>query len=165
VSNTPLRRHKTWVYEGGISTPLVMHWPAGIAAKGELRRNPGHVIDIVPTILDLVGVDSVAERAQERGDVTVAPPRPGKSLVPVLARDDTVPHEYLWWLHDRNRALRAGDWKIVADMGAPWELYDLSSDRAESRDLAASNPDKVNQLETVWDGLAAKFRRQAQITE
>jgi arylsulfatase len=161
VSNTPFRRHKTWVYEGGISTPLIVHWPAGIATRGELRRNPGHVIDITPTILDLTGVSA----SQANDSSPAAPPRPGKSLMPVFSRDDSVPHDYLWWLHEGNRALRAGNWKLVADKDAAWELYDLSADRVESHNLALENPDKVRELESEWNRLTEEFRKQATSSE
>lgn len=146
VSNTPFRRHKTWVHEGGISTPLIAYWPRGIALRGELRQTPGHVIDMVPTILDVVG----ANRA-ESWEGKPVPAAPGKSLRPLFAKDGTVAHDSLWWLHEGNRALRVGDWKIVASgKDSPWELYDLSQDRAESTDLAAAKPEKVRELAALW---------------
>ncbi len=145
AANTPFRRHKTWVHEGGITTPLIMHWPAGISAKGELRHTPGHFIDIVPTVLELAGVQKPKEWKGE-----VIPDAPGRSLVPAFAQDDIVPHESLWWLHEGNRAVRVGDWKLVASKGEPWELYDMKTDRAEQVNLAATMPDKVKELERVW---------------
>jgi arylsulfatase len=146
MCNTPFRRHKTWVHEGGISTPLIVHWPRGIAARGELRRTPGHVIDLVPTVLEVAG-----GRRPERWAGRPVPPPPGKSLVPLFARDGTVQHDSLWWLHEGNRALRAGNWKIVAaGKDSPWELYDLSSDRSESKGLAKDRPEKVRELAAAW---------------
>ncbi len=157
AANTPFRRHKTWVHEGGISTPLIVHWPKGIAARGELRRNPGHVIDIVPTVLEVTG----ARTPSTHGGVEV-PPAPGASLAPTLAQDNSVRHEYLWWLHEGNRAIRVGNWKLVAaGEDAPWELYDLSKDRAESHDLAAQNPDKVQELTATWQARLDEFRNLA----
>jgi arylsulfatase len=146
VANTPFRRHKTWTHEGGICTPLVAHWPKGIAARGELRHTPAHVIDVVPTILELLS----GKRFETwQGESVPAPP--GKSLVPALAKDVTVERDCLWWLHESNRAVRVGDWKLVASgAGAPWELYDLKSDRCEARNVAARHPDKVRELEAVW---------------
>jgi arylsulfatase len=146
LANTPFRRHKTWVHEGGISTPLIVHWPRGIAARGELRHTPGHVIDIAPTILEAAG-----GKRFETWEGQPVPTPPGKSLVPLFAKDGGVAHESLWWLHEGNRALRAGDWKIVAaGKDSPWELYDLSSDRSESRNLAAEQPEKVRELAALW---------------
>jgi arylsulfatase A-like enzyme len=143
--NTPHRRHKTWVHEGGISTPLIVHWPAGLKAKGELRTTPAHVIDIVPTVLELAGVQKPKD-----WQGTPIPAAPGRSLVPVLEKDQTLQRDGLWWLHEGNRAIRVGDWKLVASKDQPWELYNLSKDRAEQNNLAAKMPDKVKELEQVW---------------
>jgi arylsulfatase len=146
TANTPLRRHKTWVHEGGISTPLIAHWPKGISARGELRHNPGHLIDIVPTILELVG-----GKAPTKWKEQTVPPPPGKSLVSVFTKDNSISHDYLWWCHEGNRAVRVGDWKLVA-AGAkgPWELYDLKIDRGESHNLTDKLPEKAHELETIW---------------
>ena len=79
------------------------------------------------------------------------PPAPGKSLMPLFAKDGTVTHDSLWWLHEGNRALRVGDWKIVAaGKDSPWELYDFSSDRSETKNLAKERPEKVRELAAVW---------------
>lgn len=146
LCNTPFRRHKTWVHEGGISTPLVVSWPRGIAGKGELRHIPGHVIDVVPTVLELAG-ENFADTAGKRK----APPPPGRSLVPVFAKDSPIARDSLWWQHEGNRALRVGDWKIVAaGKESPWELYDLKSDRTETRNLAKEHPEKVKELAELW---------------
>ena len=150
--NTPFRRHKTWVHEGGSSTPLIVHWPKGIAAKNELRHTPGHVIDIVPTVLELAGVPLERESNGEW-----IPTAPGKSLVPALASDVTIQRECLWWLHEGNRAIRVGDWKLVAAKGTPWELYDLKSDRAEQNNLAARMPGKVKELDAAWQSQTDAF--------
>jgi arylsulfatase len=146
ASNTPFRRHKTWVHEGGISTPLIVHWPAGIAARGQLRKTPAHVIDIVPTILDIAGIDK-----PQTWNGQAIPPAPGKSLAPAFDQDIVIERDCLWWLHEGNRAVRVGDWKLVAAKGDPWELYDLRSDRAESNNLASAMPDKARQLAAIWD--------------
>ncbi len=150
--NTPHRRHKTWVHEGGISTPLIAHWPAGIQAKNELRHTPAHVIDIVPTVLELAGVQKPTEWKGEP-----IPPAPGKSLVPAFVKDETIVRDSLWWLHEDNRAVRVGDYKLVAAKGDPWELYDLRTDRAEQNNLAAQMPDKVKELEQVWQKQTDEF--------
>ena len=153
AANTPLRLHKSYVHEGGISTPLIVHWPRGIPARGELRHDPGHLIDLAPTILELAGGRwPVAYRGN------AAPIPPGKSLVPALAKDGSVTHDYLWWYHAKNRAIRVGDWKLVAVGKSPWELYDLAADRCESHNLAPEHPEKVKQLEQAWTARAEEFR-------
>jgi len=156
AANTPFRLHKSWVHEGGISTPLIVQWPDGVAARGELRHNPGHLIDLAPTILELAGA-----KWPETVHGHAVPPPPGKSLVPVFTHDDSVAHDYFWWFHDGNRAIRVGDWKLVADHKKPFELYDLSTDRCESHDLAAQHPDKVKELEEAWTRHMEEFRKLA----
>jgi arylsulfatase len=156
AANTPHRLHKSWVHEGGISTPLVVHWPQGIVARGELRHDPGHLIDLAPTILELAGGKWPQVLLEKTG--RPVPPPPGKSLVPALAKDGSVTRDYLWWYHIGNRAIRVGDWKLVAPAAAPWELYDLRSDRAESKNLAAEHPDKVKELQQAWTRHADEFR-------
>jgi arylsulfatase A-like enzyme len=146
AANTPFRRHKTWVHEGGISTPLIAHWPKGIAARGELRHDPAHLIDVVPTVLDVIG-----GKRFETWDGMPVPPAPGMSLVPAFTKDDAVTHEYLWWQHEGNPALRVGDWKIVAaGKDAAWELYNLKTDRAESVNLAAEDPERTRAMAEIW---------------
>jgi arylsulfatase A-like enzyme len=146
-SNTPFRRHKTWTHEGGISTPLLVSWPDGIAARGEFRRNPGHVIDIVPTLLELASAPTLAD----------APPAPGTSLVPAFAKDGAIQHEILWWFHDGHKAVRMADWKAVAPIGEPWELYNLANDRRESLDLAVPEAERLQELVAAWDQQLSDF--------
>ncbi len=157
--NTPFRRHKTWVHEGGISSPLIVHWPAGITAKNELRRTPAHVIDFVPTALELAGLRKPTDWKGEP-----LPPAPGRSLVPAFAKDQTIARESLWWLHEGHRAVRVDDWKLVAANGEPWELYDLKTDRAEQHNLAAKMPDKVRELEQTWQQQTDSFTELAKKT-
>ncbi len=152
AANTPFRRHKTWVHEGGISTPLIAHWPDGIKAKGELRHSTGHVIDIVPTILELAGV----EKPKVWKGVPI-PEAPGKSLASTFSKDRTIQRESIWWMHAGNRAIRQGNFKLVAAKGDPWALYDLSNDRAESNDLSKQMPDKAKSLENLWDQQTQSF--------
>jgi len=146
AANTPFRRHKTWVHEGGNSTPLLVHWPAGILARGQLRHTPAHVIDIAPTILEIAGIEKPTTWDNE-----LIPPAPGKSLVAAFQSDVKIEREFLWWLHEGNRAIRAGDWKLVAAKDDPWALYDLRTDRAESKNLVDLLPAKAQQLETLWN--------------
>ena len=152
ASNTPFRRHKTWVHEGGISTPLIAHWPAGIQTQGQLRRTVGHVIDVVPTVLELAGVERSAVVADAQ-----APASPGRSLVASFSEDGLDLHESVWWLHEGNRAIRMGQWKAVAAKGQPWELYNFETDRSEQSDLSKSEPDRLARLTDQWDAKTAEF--------
>ena len=155
AANTPLRLHKSWVHEGGISTPLILHWPQGIKAHGELRHDAGHLIDIPLTLLQLAGGEWPGQ-----WEGRPVPPKPGRSLVPVFAKDGSIRHDCLWWYHENNRAVRVGDWKLVSKgMEGPWELYDLKTDRCESNDLAAKNPAKVRELSEVWMRQADDFQK------
>ncbi|MCX8089645.1 MAG: arylsulfatase [Verrucomicrobiae bacterium] len=153
AANTPLRRHKTWAHEGGIATPLIVHWPAGLRARGQLRHDPVHLMDVAPTVLE------VARVIRPRLIAGVPPPPwPAKSLLPAFKRNGALRREFLWWLHEGHRALRAGHWKIVADANADWELYDLARDRGESRNLAAERPDTLRKLAALWEQHAAATR-------
>lgn len=152
VANTPFRRHKTWVHEGGISTPLVVHWPLGISARGELRHNPGHLIDLVPTILEVTGAKRFAT-----WDDRPTPTPPGKSLLPAFMVDGVVTHKDLWFEHEGNRAILVGDWKLVAAKNTPWELYDFAKDRTETKNLAAELPEKVLELAKKWQQRIDEF--------
>lgn len=147
--NTPFRKHKTWVHEGGISTPLIAHWPKGISARGELRDNPSHLIDLVPTMMELAELDHTP--------VLDGPKPPGKSLLPIFEKDNTVEHDFLWWSHERHHAIRVGDWKAVKTSKTDWELYDLAKDRTETNDLSKSMPDKLKALSTRWKRIEDEF--------
>jgi arylsulfatase len=156
LANAPFRRHKTWVHEGGIASPLIVHWPVGISARGELRHTPCHVIDLVPTITELViGASSDGQADQ----LTV--PLPGSSLVRCFATDPVGTDRSIWWFHEGNRALRHGRWKIVAAAGKPWELYDLALDRAEVRNLAQQFPAQVQTLVQDWEARLTRYQSDA----
>ncbi|MBS0202791.1 MAG: arylsulfatase [Planctomycetes bacterium] len=145
VSNTPFREYKHWVHEGGISTPLIVHWPAGITAKGELRQQPGHLIDIAATCADLAG----ATYPQD------ATPLAGRSLRPVFQNQE-LDREALFWEHEGNRAVRHKNWKLVAKHNQPWELYDMATDRVEAHNLAQQEPDRVRQLVAMYEAYARR---------
>ena len=134
---------------------MIVHWPAGHLPGGKLRHAPAHVIDVVPTLLELAGATAIP--------VADAPPRPGRSLTLALGKDLPIPRDHLYFHHEGNRALRVGDWKLVSfqENNNAWELYDLSTDRAEMNDLAARHPDRVKEMETRWKGLTEEFARQA----
>jgi arylsulfatase A-like enzyme len=161
-SNAPFRRHKIWVHEGGVATPLVASWPNGVKARGELRHDMGHVIDFLPTILDLAGVKPEDIPLPEG-----APPLPGKSLVPSLEKDGSVERDHIYFHHEGNRALRAGDWKLVNESlvnrgtnDDPWALYDLSTDRCEMVDLSAEKPEKLKEMQDRWQAHEGEYRTQ-----
>jgi arylsulfatase len=145
AANTPFRLHKSWVHEGGISSPWIMHWPKGITDKGKLRHTPCHLIDLVPTMLDLAG-------SNPRGILpTTAPDLSGKSLVPAFAKNTTIERDCLYFHHNKNRAIRVGDHKLVAiGEKGPWELYNLAKDRAEQNNLASSQPKLLSTLASRW---------------
>jgi arylsulfatase A-like enzyme len=152
AANTPFRRHKTWVHEGGIATPLIVHWPRGITARGEFRHSPGHVIDIVPTLLEIAG-----GRLRNIHDPILPPAAPGKSLLPAFSADVRIERDPLWWSHEEHRALRSGDWKLVAAKDDPWELYDLAQDRSETTNVAAGHPERVEEMAALWQAREAEF--------
>lgn len=149
VSNTPLREYKHWVHEGGISTPLVAHWPARVTAKGELRHQPGHLIDVMATCLDVAGAKPLALNEK-------SPPPEGKSLVPAFD-NKPIERDALYWEHEGNRAVRVGNWKLVAKgPAAKWELYDVVADRCELHDLAAQHRERVSELTAKWEAWAKR---------
>ena len=155
AGNAPFRRHKVWTHEGGISTPLIVHWPKGIAARGELRHDVGHVVDLVPTLLDLAGIQPDLAAG--------APSLPGRSLVPAFAKDGSVTRDYVFFHHEGNRALRVGHYKLVSakeDKNA-WELFDLATDRCEQHNLAAEQPERVRAMSARWQELQEQFTRDA----
>jgi arylsulfatase len=145
VANTPFRRHKTWVHEGGIATPLVVHWPKGVSAKGEIRHDPSHLIDLLPTFLEISGAQRL-----ESWKGTPVPAAPGKSLVSSFKLDNSVHHDDLWWEHEGHRAIRKGDWKLVSARGEPWELFKMSVDPTETNNLVSQEPQKARELELLW---------------
>jgi arylsulfatase A-like enzyme len=156
AANAPFRRHKTWVHEGGIATPFIARWPAGISSTGELRHAVGHVIDVAPTILHLAG--GTWPKTFEHSTL---PPSPGHDLSPTFNADRNIDRDCLWWLHEGNRAIRQGDWKLVAARDEPWQLYNLAKDRAENVDLAATNPAKAKELDDLWQVKLTEFQRHA----
>ena len=145
VSNTPFRKHKHWVHEGGISTPMIAHWPAGITRTGQLESTPGHLIDLMATAVDLSQATYPAQ----------VKPMEGRSLAPLFSGGH-VEREAIYWEHEGNRAVRVSDWKLVAEHGKSWELYNIAHDRSEQHDLAAQEPQRVQQMAALWDAYAKR---------
>ena len=152
LANTPFRRYKHFTHEGGIATPLIAHWPAGIAAdrRGGIEPAPGHVIDVMPT---LVEVCDATYPAEHRGHHTL--PCEGTSLVPAFAGQPIHRWKPIFWEHEGNKAIRSGRWKAVLKHGGPWELYDMEADRTELRDLAAERTAVRDLLVNQWTEWAA----------
>jgi len=150
VSNTPFREYKHWVHEGGISTPLIVHWPARVRDKGKLRHQPGQLMDIMATCVDVSGATYPTRFA---GNDII--PMEGRSLVPAFD-DKPIQREGLYWEHENNRAIRRGNWKLVKKAGKPWELYDMQADRTELHDLAGEKPELVAELSAMWDAWAIR---------
>ncbi len=153
VSNTPFREYKHWNHEGGISTPLIAHWPRGIVGKqrNQFVTTPSHLIDIMATVVDLGG----AKYPTMHNGKTVQPME-GVSLRPAFTGKAIQRVQPIFWEHEGNRAIRAGNWKLVAKENQSWELYDIAADRSEMNNLAAKHPDKVKDLAAQWDAWAAR---------
>ena len=152
VSNTPLREYKHWVHEGGISSPLIVHWPAKIKDAGKLRHQPGHLIDMMATCVDVSGADYPTEV-----DGKAIRPMEGKSLAAACIENAPIDREAIYWEHEGNRAIRVGDWKLVAKgEKGKWELYNIADDRAELNDLAAAQPDRVEKMSQMWQAWAKR---------
>jgi arylsulfatase len=166
ASNTPFRMYKHWVHEGGISSPLVVHWPDGIAVPGTWTDQPGHLIDIMATCIDVA--EATYPTTYEGNSIT---PLEGESLRPTFSGEDRHGHEDgIYWEHEGNKAVRLGKWKLVSrwsasnDRGRPkdkpgeraWELYDIDADRTEMHDLAADMPERVEEMAAMWQVWADK---------
>jgi len=151
LSDTPFRRYKHFVHEGGIATPLIAHWPAGFAAKNELRSQQGHVVDLMATCVDVAG----AKYPTEFNGKPILPME-GKSLLPAFA-NQPLQRDAIFWEHEGNAAVRAGDWKLVRlGRAGEWELYNLNTDRTELHNLAAQEPARVKELAAKWETWAER---------
>lgn len=150
LSNAPFRRYKRENHEGGISAPFVVHWPKGIQARGELRHQVAHLIDLMPTFVEVSGAEYPSEW---KGNAIQ--PMEGQSLVDSFAADSRDSRT-LFWEHEGNRAVRVGDWKLVGQRDADWELYDMASDRSETRNLASSEKERFSELKSTWDKWAER---------
>ena len=156
VSNTPFREYKHWVHEGGISTPLVAHWPKGISAKlrGKFEHQPAHLIDLMATCVDLAKADYPKE---VKGQKIV--PMQGVSLKPTFSGKAIKREDPIYWEHEGNRAIRIGKWKLVAKgANGAWQLYDLDADRSELNDLSEKHSDRAKEMADQWEAWAIEAK-------
>ena len=162
VSNTPFRLYKHWVHEGGIATPMIVHWPKGISAKATISNQPAHLIDIMATCIDIARIDY-----PKKFNGNTIQPYEGKSLLPAF-NNKTIKREFIFWEHEGNRAIRIGNWKLVsrtkknkvvgaADEDA-WELYDMDNDPSETNNLTIQFPAKVKEMAAMWEKEAVRTK-------
>jgi arylsulfatase len=149
--NTPFRFWKKESFEGGAHTPCILHWPQRLQRPGRSMPAVGHVMDIVPTLLDVAETEYPAELAGHALSTL-----DGRSLAPLIAGDDLPPRGAHFFEHEGGRAVRDGEWKMVAASRRPqqWQLYNLATDRTETRDLAANEPQRVKSLADQWHAWA-----------
>lgn len=152
LQNTPFSFFKHYAEEGGIATPMIASWPAGIAPKvrGTMVRDPGHLVDVMPTLAELAGA-----RYPVRFDGHDIRPMSGRSFAAAFEGEALQRSVPIFWEHEGNKAVRDGRWKLVAQLGAPWRLYDMNADRTETRDLAAKHPEIAVRMAKQWQDWAA----------
>ncbi len=151
LSNTPFRMYKHWTHEGGLATPFIVHWPNGIAAKGELRDNLAQLMDVMATFVDVAG----AEYPKEYKGNSIHPME-GDSLIPTFENKDNG-KEWLYWEHQGNQAIRYKNWKLVRDYPAPWELYDLDKDPIEMDNLIKKEPEQAKLMQEMYEKWANRI--------
>jgi len=153
LCNTPFRRYKHFTHEGGVSTPFIAHWPAGIPASrnGVFEKQPGHLIDIMATCVDVSGANYPKEYKSN-----AILPMEGVSLVPGFEGKSLNRTQPIFWEHEGNKAIREGKWKLVQKWRDPWELHDMEADRTEQVDLIKDHPDIAKKLEAEWNAWAKR---------
>ena len=157
ASNTPFRKHKSWVHEGGIATPFIIHWPEKVVKPGGITHQVGHIIDIMTTCCDVAGI----EYPQQYNGKEITPME-GKSLAPIFEDKNRIPHDLIFWEHFGNRAIRSGKWKLVEDSknkaSIGWELYNMDEDRTELNNLIDKEPDIVKELKEKYEKWAQRVK-------
>jgi arylsulfatase len=153
LANTPFRRYKHFTHEGGIATPLIVRYPAGISPQrnGQLESQPGHLVDIMPTVLELCA----AKYPQKHNGHSIQPLE-GTSLIAALAGKTLARKQPIYFAHEGNRAIRDGKWKLVMKYRGEWELYDLEADRTEQRNLVKERPEIAKKLAARWNAWAER---------
>ncbi|TWU60348.1 Arylsulfatase [Rubripirellula tenax] len=145
AQNAPFKKHKSRTHEGGIGTPCIAWWPGHIKAD-TITRQPAHIIDFMPTFLELADASYPTQYAGQQ-----ILPVEGRSLIPILDGETRQRHDQLAWEWSGSRALREGNWKVVWDSsGKAWELYDLAKDRCETDDLSAAEPERTERMSNAW---------------
>ena len=152
MCNTPLRLYKQYAHEGGTTTPMIAHWPQGIAAKGEITRYTGHIVDVMPTVIELSGANYPAKK----NDAPVLPLEGVSLLSSFKGNESRELGKPIFWEYVGNHAVRQGNWKLVAERSKEWELYDLATDRSETANLVDRHPQKVAELAKVYDAWAMR---------
>jgi len=153
LANTPFSRYKHFTHEGGISTPLIAHWPAGIPAgrRNSLETQPAHLVDVMATVVDLAG----ARYPHERDGLAIEPMQ-GVSLRPAFEGKPLARPQPIFWEHEGNKAVRDGRWKLVMRHRQPWQLFDMEADRTEQHDVIGRHPELAAGLETAWRAWAGR---------
>ncbi len=153
LANTPFRRYKHFTNEGGISTPLIAQWPAGIpsARRGTLEKQPVHLIDVMATAVDLAGVSY----PRQLGGQGIEPMQ-GVSLRPAFDGLPLARKEPIFWEHEGNKAVRDGKWKLVLRHRETWQLFNMEADRTELNDLIKQEPKVAAKLEASWNDWARR---------
>ena len=153
LANTPFWRYKHFTHEGGVSTPLIVHWPKGIAKdrEGKLEPQPGHLVDLMPTVVELTGAKYPKEYKGNKIE-----PMEGASLVPAFGGKQVDRKQPIYFAHEGNRGVRDGKWKLVMKFKGPWELYDMEADRTERHDLIKAEPDRAKKMIADWEAWAKR---------
>ncbi len=155
AGNTPFRLYKQNQHEGGISSPLIVHWPEGLTTlPGAITNQPGHLIDFMATFIDIADATYPKQIGDRRID-----PLQGKSLLPIFHGETRQPHETLYFHFGTDRGLRQGPWKLVSAKLGKWELYDLVKDRTELNDLSDQEPGRVAAMAAEWFRMAEQVDR------